>query len=493
MRTIDRLSSNAFVARLGRVGGRVRRALMARPPAVRLALVLAPVLALTAAGYWAAGTLGSTGPRHLAGGRPFASDDLIAIFNALDAKNIWYRPDADRRVAVLPEQYDQAVKLVAGLNVGPRPFSELRESPGSLNDLLLTPEDRQQRDRLRSEKMIERLINNLPGVVWSFASIRHPRPTLMRHSRINPSAFVWLECEPNRPLPLQTIQAIPSIVTGASDEPELSADAIRVMDKGGRVLLDPHNPNLGRETRARVREQELRDRVADLLSWINGVRILLVPGDRSHSAPPPAQAEPATGEPARPSPGIAVNEPAGLDELPPLPDPAVVEKAEGGRLYVYVPRSYYYLARPQPDHREPTLEELQQVAAKTKERVERMLKPPIVPEAWTVEVDTMPDEVPATRAAGLPAGADHRRIAADWGIVGAVAATVALLMATGSWIQAARRPGRPIEPSPAGRRYREDLPDEPEPSERVRELVRRDPEVAASVLQRWAIQGGRAS
>ena len=29
--------------------------------------------------------------------------------------------------------------------------------------------------------------------------------------------------------------------------------------------------------------------------------------------------------------------------------------------------------------------------------------------------------------------------------------------------------------------------------ERVRELVRRDPEVAASVLQRWAIQGGRTS
>ncbi len=177
----------------------------------------------------------------------------------------------------------------------------------------------------------------------------------------------------------------------------------------------------------------------------------------------------------------------------PPPEPAAVEKDEGGRLYVYVPRSYYYLARPQSDHREPTVEELQQVAAKTKERVERMLKPPVVPETWTVDVDTLPDDVPTTRAAALPAGAEPRRLATDWGIIGAVAASVALLLAMGSWIQAARRPVRVIEPSPAGRRYREDDPDEPEPSERVRELVRRDPEVAASVLQRWATQGGRVA
>jgi hypothetical protein len=145
------------------------------------------------------------------------------------------------------------------------------------------------------------------------------------------------------------------------------------------------------------------------------------------------------------------------------------------------------------DHRDPTFEELQQVAAKTRERVERMLKPPVIPESWTVEVDTMPDDLPMTRAAALPAGADGRRIAADWGVVGAVAATVALLMALGSWIQAARRPVRVIESSRAGRRYRDDSADEPEPSERVRELVRRDPEVAASVLQRWATQGGRVT
>ena len=81
----------------------------------------------------------------------------------------------------------------------------------------------------------------------------------------------------------------------------------------------------------------------------------------------------------------------------------------------------------------------------------------------------------------------------DWGIIGAVAASVALLLAMGSWIQAARRPSRSIGSTHGGRAYREDPADEPGPSERVRELVRRNPETAASVLQRWATQGGRPS
>jgi flagellar M-ring protein FliF len=56
-----------------------------------------------------------------------------------------------------------------------------------------------------------------------------------------------------------------------------------------------------------------------------------------------------------------------------------------------------------------------------------------------------------------------------------------------------RRPARSPEPAVHARRYRVDSGDEPNSSERVRELVRRDPEAAASVLQRWTMQGGRVS
>ncbi len=193
------------------------------------------------------------------------------------------------------------------------------------------------------------------------------------------------------------------------------------------------------------------------------------------------------------APSIAVNQPADIGDPAPLSqtDPAAVEKAERGRVRIYVPWSFYFSGMfPKPDHREPTVEELHDIAARTKEQVEKMVKP-IIPESWTLDVGTLPDKVPITRPSALPAGSEHRRMLTDWGLVGAIAAaSFAVVMAMGSWIQASRRPVRAFATPPGGRRYREDAADEAEPAERVRELVRRDPEAAASVLQRWATQGG---
>jgi hypothetical protein len=115
----------------------------------------------------------------------------------------------------------------------------------------------------------------------------------------------------------------------------------------------------------------------------------------------------------------------------------------------------------------------------------------VAPKSWTVDVDTIPDDVPAGRPAVLPAGTDPRRKFMDWLIVASIAAAVAVLTALGSWIQVARRPPRQPVSELETRRYRTDFAAEPSPSEQVRELVRRDPEAAASVLQRWAAQGGR--
>ena len=492
MRTMDRLSSNAALSWLRGAAGRLRRALMAQHPAVRLGLVLAPVILLSAAGYWAAGTMAPPGPRYLAQGRAFSSDDLIAVVRALDAKGISYRPD-DRRIEVAADQYEQAVALLAKLGVGPHTVNEIRDPAPSLTKMFEMPGDREQQERLRREKLIERFINGLDGVVWSVVCIQHPRAAFARTSRIKPSAFVYLESESDRPLPSETIQAISMILT--SNELELGADTITVMDRKGRPYLDPSNPRLGRQTRDRLREQELRDKVADRLNWIKGVRIWVELGDRAETAPESltrdqtATAEGVAEARGEHSSSTIVNRPADLGE----PEPAHVEKPERGRILVYVPRSYYYNRMlPHPDHREPTVEELREVAARIKDQVEGMVRP-LIPVSWTLDVGTIPDDVPTARPAALPAGSDHRRVAADWGIIGAVAAAVALLMAMGSWIQSARRPARAVASPPAGRRYREDSADEPEPSERVRELVRRDPEVAASVLQRWATQGGPAS
>src|SRR5262249_35037393 len=268
---------------------------------------------------------------------------------------------------------------------------------------------------LRKEKLIEKFIDGLDGVVWSVVCLQHPRAAFPRTSRLKPTAFVYLESESDRPLPPEAVQAIPMILT--STAPELSADAITVMDRKGRPYLDPSNPMLGKQTHDRVRETELRDQVADRLKWIKGVQIWVELGDRGETArAPAAPAQLAATDGAAQGrdelpPAPAVNQPAGLGEPAPSPEPARVGKPERGRVLVSVPRSYYYSRMlPHPD-REPTVDELHDVATRIKDSVEDLVRP-LVPASWTLTVGTIPDDLPTTRSAALPAGTDHRRAAA---------------------------------------------------------------------------------
>lgn len=498
MRTIDRLSTTTAFSRLRNVAGRARRAMMRQRPAVRMAAILAPVLVVAVAGYWAAGTLVPSGPRYLASGQAFSSDDLILIERELVAKGVAYRID-DSRVVVEADQFDQAAAAIGKLNIGRHAISEIRDEPFSFRDVVETLEDRQRRERLQEEKLIERIVDDLPGVRSSVVSIQRPRASFGRQPATGPSAFVYLEGDSDHRLPSQTVQRIVAILM--SKQPGLTADAITMMDRNNSYL-DSHDPAAGQQTR----EEELRQRIIERLSWIKGVQVWVVlaghrgqdagRGDRASAADrrePTRDGE--TGSPASDeAPAIIVNRPAeATAELAPVePAPAEADRITGGQVFVNVPRSYY-LTRTVADHRDPTVDELKAAQARTRAQVEKLVHL-VVPSSWGVLVDNFPDELPPARsAATLPAGSEHRRIAADWGIVGVVAASVALVMAMGSWIHAARRPSRPSATFPAGRTYRPDAPDEPGPSERVRELVRRDPEAAASVLQRWVTEGARTS
>jgi flagellar biosynthesis/type III secretory pathway M-ring protein FliF/YscJ len=200
---------------------------------------------------------------------------------------------------------------------------------------------------------------------------------------------------------------------------------------------------------------------------------------------------------------IAANHPLDLDEPAALSAPraapvqpstlARVERVERGRVLINVPRSFYYSRLlPRADHHEPTLEELHAMAARIEEQI-REAASLVVHEPWVVDVNTIPDDLPPPRPAVLLPGPDSRRKVMDWGIVASVAAAIAVVAALGSWIQVARRPARPVESDFETRQYRADSAAEPGPSERVRELVRRDPEAAASVLQRWTAPEGCVS
>ena len=116
--------------------------------------------------------------------RRFSSEDLNKICRVLDAQRIEYRTDDQHRIAVDADQFDQAAALVAKLDVGPRPIDEARDQLNSWSVLIEGPREREQREKLAREKIVESMIRKLPGITWTLVSINRPaRLGLASHGR----------------------------------------------------------------------------------------------------------------------------------------------------------------------------------------------------------------------------------------------------------------------------------------------------------------------
>ncbi len=241
---------------------------------------------------------------------------------------------------------------------------------------------------------------------------------------------------------------------------------------------------------------------------------------RSTVSPSPPQS------PSLKTPSVAINHPLTLDPLPlPLaapapaapsvvgsgsssPSEAVARSGDSvagdlasrestvapGRIWVKVPRSYYFTASSLPGHKEPSQEDLQKLVSRTEEQIRTglaLVVPLSGPLAWKPTIDLIPDEVPSIRPSIVSPSPDSRRLALDWGIAGAMGAIAAGLVSLGVWLVSARRPSARIEPASGGvgLRYHRGSAATIAPSERVREFVRRNPESARSVLERWTSQG----
>ena len=217
-------------------------------------------------------------------------------------------------------------------------------------------------------------------------------------------------------------------------------------------------------------------------------------GTRAGASPsPPPRA--ATGAPA-PNPTTTATPPSAPGHRTITQTGARDVPAETGRVWVKVPRSYYYHVSIQTSHKEPPLEELQKLVVRTEEQIKTgiaLVVPLSGPSAWKTTIDMIPDEVPLQRPPVVSPPSDARRIALDWGIAGAMGALAAALVTLGSWILSTRRPSVLPEAAPSKLRYHEGSSLTPGPSERVREFVRRNPESAVSVLERWTSQGGDVS
>jgi flagellar M-ring protein FliF len=538
MSTNDRLYLTAARTWLRAQVDRLGRSVMARRPAVRWSAALLAVVSLTSMVYWAATSFTTLGVRYLVSGRQFSSDDLIKVCSALDKQRLNYRVDDSRRVEVAAEQFDQAADVVAKLQLGQRPLGDIREEFNTFS-VLDSPSDKESRKQLGREKLIEGLIGQLDGVVSSLVSIQRPPTSKFLHANANPKAFVYVETEGNRRLAYQTAQSICGILTGCV--PDLTPGSITVMDRHGNRYLDSGNPAIGDASRDRAREEDLVKEILDKLDWIKGVRVqvkvnsprvaepaaalaLAVAGNGSRQLPSADHAsatksgtEMLKSAPEGSVPAMSVNQVVTLDPepLPKPPAPALTviangtganppvdghsaereqqRKHEPGHVLIYVPRSFYINAADiRPDNREPTQAELRLMTDRTENQIKTIVGL-VTPssEPWKIEILTLPDELSLNRPVNLQSTIDARRRVLDWGIVGTVVAVVSILAAVGSWIQVARRPVPTSGPPLSTRRFHVDSASEPGPSERVRELVRRDPEAAASVLQRWTGQGGR--
>jgi flagellar biosynthesis/type III secretory pathway M-ring protein FliF/YscJ len=498
MRTENPTFPAALVARVRAQVHRVRRSLGTQPPILRWALPLGALAAVIVLAYVAAPL--PSGNEFLREGQPFSSDDLIKLRRAFDAKHLAYRVDSRGRVQVSSDQLDDARDVLAKLDIGPQSIDEIRNRAfeSSPWDSLLGTQEKRDRGR---EEELESYIRKLDGIVSAHVRINRTRTRTGLRIDTQATAFVWIETEENRDLGPTAVQSIRNIIGGF--EPDLKPGALTITDQKGHPYAIAGNPSLDEMTTDRAREAEYTEKILEKLDWVRGARVSvqMVPPP-SAAAPNPAPAK-TPEAPAPTEPAVVVNQP--LELVPPaLPGPAFssatvspaakpVDDRRMARVLVYVPRSFYLKSTP---IREPSQDDLQLIVLRTEERIKTAVGFVVPPsEPHEVIVETIPDDEPASPPLVGPVNTDARRSIPWWVPAATAGAGMATLLFAAFRMLAARRPESRTPSAPHRSRYKVDTPSEPGPgpSERVRELIRLNPESAASVLHRWIGQGGESA
>ncbi|WP_254053757.1 flagellar biosynthesis/type III secretory pathway lipoprotein [Singulisphaera sp. GP187] len=478
--TVKRILSRLAVA---------QRSVWARGPVVRWVAVLGIVATIAGFGYFAA--IPSPG-KNLGEGRQYPSDAVTRITRALEAAHIPHSVE-DRRIGVATDRYEEATDVLSKLDINARSISEIRK------DLLVSrawelPKDKDQRELRAKAEILEILIGELDGIVSASVDIyKTPTKTGGRPTTTT-TAFVMLETKDSRKIGPKTVQSIKAFMVG--NEPELKEDAVSVMDREGNRYLDPSKPSLDVISRTQAREEDLKQEILQQLDWINDVRVTV------QMVAPPAPEPVVVAEPPRHSlePSVGVNQP--LDtESPPAPptepapsaNPHTPVETEFARIWVRVPRSFYY--RKALPSRHLSQEDLQALQGRTETTIKTAVGYVVPTGTFELMVDTIPDEVVIRDPMVAPAVPETRRIPSWWIPAGVGGGVAGLLLIVGLRLLATRRPRRAVAAEPARIRFAVDAASETTPgaSERVRELIRHNPEAAASVLNRWIGQGGHAA
>ena len=488
MRTEPPSPLASALARLRGPLGRLRRWLAARGAATRVALLLVGLAALGSAGYLASlGEPGDQGWAWIYEHRKLSVDDVARISEALDAAGIPHLADPLGRVGVKHARRLEALALLAKKKAVPPSLDELSHEPDAVASLLETPADRERHEQSRLERILEAQIEGLDSAITS-AQVRVHRPRRRPGLSASPdvSASVYLVTDGGRKLGHRVVDGIQRFL--AKDVPELRPEAIWVVDGTGRTYLDPANPSLKEEVRTHAREEDWQDKVMEELRHIPGVNVSVLL-EAVPTPPPPPEIPPAVAiELVRPNGQVDLigPAPAVVPNVPPPPHTRA-------NVWVRVPRSFYLLDfQSRSPGRQPGPEDLEPMRLRT-ERVIRDAVEIHIPrdELGVVKIAVIQDDLASARTMVVPSVQEGPRPWAWVALSGAISAASVAVVA-GLVRLAGRRPSsrpsrsawRPgfVADGPAG--------PVPGPSERVRELIRLNPEAAAGVLQRWIGQGG---
>jgi flagellar M-ring protein FliF len=483
--------ASAF-ARLRAPAGRLRRWLAARGTITRVALLLVGLATLGTAGYLAS----ISDPSEPAWAwiyerRRLSSDAIDKISEALDAASIPYGVDPLGRVGVKPSRKQEALALLAKAKVVPPSLYDLSHEIEAGNPLLESPGDRERREHLHLEQTLAGQIELLDSAIASaHVQIHRVKKRIGLATPSDLSASVYLRTEGDRSLGYRVVEGIGTFLI--KDVPDLKPDAITVVDHLGRRYLVAGDPSLKVQAQAHAREEEWQDKILDELRHIPGigvsVQLEVVP-----APPPPVEAPPAVP--------IEVVRPNGQVDLvdPPPPPLASVAPAHPpltrANVWVRVPRSFYLLDfQSRSLGRQPTQDDLEPMRLTTEKFIHDAVEIHIPKDdLGLVKIAVVQDDLTSTRPLLLPSSPESSRpwtwVAVSGGISVASMAAVAGLVRL-----ATRRPSSRPSRSALRAGFVADGPSDPSPgpSERVRELIRLNPEAAAGVLQRWIGQGGMA-
>ncbi len=462
------------------------RWVMDQSPGARLAAGALALAALVGAAYSVTGANPDVPTTWLYDGQSLASEDSQRVLEALAVAKIPATVGSRGQVAVPAEHKSDALALLAKNKLGPKTLSAL-QSESETSSPFASPVDRVDRKERQREREAEILISRFEGISSAYVKINRAsgRSPATRAGKV--AVLVSLELREEGRLPPRSLEAIQNLIK--TTEPDLPPDALTVMDKTGRSYLAVGKPEVGVEMMAQIREEEFSSRIRERLNWIEGVQVYVSmdPGPALVATPDP-MAQPA------PNPPVAsLNTPAEIVEAAPAPVTIAPQAPPPkARVLVQVPVNHYLRAYEKTNRAEPTLDELRPYAMKIESSIRSTIQT-LIPPSQLAEVEVMriddPGPAPPPSSKATPPGSPLPSWAIPAGIAAAVGFAAALLLGT-RWL-VARRP--PVAAPSAVPRAHFEVGDDAGPSNRVRELVKRDPAAAAGVLHRWIGQGGDAS